>query len=358
MGINQLNKFLRNNCNEIYEEIDLREYAFQKIAIDISLYLCKFKASCGDRWLSSFLNMVTCLRRNEIHCVFIYDTGAPIEKQAEKAERAAQRDKIENHVCDLEDALIKFNASGEIDPILLELNNKMNKKQPQQRLLGQQNNRPGIDMNLIEEKITKMRRYILDISPEDFELTKQLFTILDVPFYDAPLEAETTCADLCKRGLVDAVMSEDTDVLAYGAPVFLSKVDFSKGKATRIINSHMLDALELNTTEFLDFCIMCGTDYNKNIPRIGPEKSYKLIKQHRTIEAVEQEGNIDIGILNHVRGREIFTEYEQFQINSIPYCGTPNFTKLREFVFKYNLRLDIDGMVDAFTKTVIVFEDE
>jgi 5'-3' exonuclease len=356
MGINQLNKFLRNNCNEIYEEVDLKEYAFQKVAIDISLYLCKFKATCGDTWLSSFLNMVTCLRRNEIHCVFIYDTGAPIEKQNERDERAAQRDKLETQVSDLEDALNKFNACGEIDPILIELNEKMNKKQPQQRLL-RQNNRSGIDMNLIEEKITKMRRYILDISPEDFELTKQLFTILDVPFYDAPLEAETMCADICKRGLVDAVMSEDTDVLAYGAPIFLSKVNFIKGKATRIVNAQMLEALELTSPEFLDFCIMCGTDYNKNIPRIGPEKSYKLIKQYRNIEAVQTEGNIDVSILNHVRGRDIFVNYEKFQIDFIPYCGTPDFNKLREFVFRHNLRLDVNGMVDAFTKTVIFFEE-
>ena len=356
MGINHLNKFLRNNCPEIYEEINLTEYAFQKIAIDISLYLCKFKVVCGDRWLSAFLNMVTCLRKNEIHCIFIYDSGAPIEKQEERAERAARRDKNESQVLELEESLNKYNLIGEIDPILIELSGKMNKKNNPRLLSANNVNNINIDMDEIENKIIKMRRYILNITSEDFILTKELFTILNVPYYDAPLEAETMCSDLCKRGLVDAVMSEDTDVLAYGSPIFLSKVDFTKCTAVRIIHSQMLDALELNSLEFIDLCIMCGTDYNKNIPRIGPEKSYNLIKRHRNIEEIHKETSFDITILKHIRTRELFKDYEQFKINDIPYCGIPNFDKLKEFIFKNNMRIDIDGIISAFIPNII-FEE-
>ena len=84
MGIKSLNKFLRKNCINIFEEIHISEYAYKKVAIDISLYLYKFKRSCGDTWLSVFLNLICCLRKNEIHCVFIYDNGAPPEKDLEK----------------------------------------------------------------------------------------------------------------------------------------------------------------------------------------------------------------------------------------------------------------------------------
>lgn len=355
MGIQSLNKLLRNHCVEVFEEIHISEYAYKKLAIDISLYLCKFKTVCGNRWLSAFLNLVSCLRKNEIHCVFIYDNGAPPEKGAERAERAAQREKNEIKVYKLEDALNKYHLTGEIDECLIELDKKEKNKAPQ-RLLQKQNT--SINMNFIEAKIEKMRDYILDISSDDFLLTKKLFDILNVPYYDAPLEAETMCADLCKRGIVDGVLSEDTDVLAYSAPIFLTKINTSNETCVRISHAKMLEALNLKDREFLDLCIMCGTDYNKNIPNVGPETAYKYITKYKTIEGVEEAIKLDISILKHTTSRKLFLEYERSPITSIPYCGIPDFEKLKEFIFKHNLNLNIDNLQKNFFPNIIILEEE
>jgi flap endonuclease-1 len=352
MGIHNLNKFLRNNCPLVYENVHISEYAFKKVAIDISLYLCKYKIVCGNRWLSAFINLVACLRRNEIHCVFIYDSGAPPEKDVERKERASAREKSEAKVYALEEALNKYYMTEEIDQILIDLCDK--KDSTPQRLLGKTSNK--FDINWVEAKIAKMRSYILDISPQDFALTKQLFTILDVPFFDAPLEAETMCSDLCKRGLVDAVVSEDTDVLAYASPVFLTKLDTTTGTCVKLSYPLIIESLGLSQSEFLDLCIMCGTDYNKNIIRVGPEKAYKLIQKYSTIENIEENTSLDISILHHVRGRELFVEYEKADV-FLPYCGTPDFEALKKFVFKNNLAMDIEGLRSSFTKNLIVFEE-
>lgn len=355
MGINSLNKFLRNNCPEVYECIHISEYSFKKVAIDISLYLCKYKIICGNKWLAAFINLVACLRKNEIHCVFIYDSGAPPDKAAERAERAENREKIENKVYVLEEALEKYHMTGEIDPILIELNNKKEQKSSK-RLLRRENNEK-INMIEIESKIQKMRSYILNISSEDFALTKKLFTILEVPYYDAPMEAETMCVDLCKRGFVDAVLSEDTDVIAYDCPIFLSKIDTTNQTCIRIYPSAIKESLQLQSNELLDLCIMCGTDYNKNIFRVGPEKAYKYILQYRSIEGIAANTSLDVSVLKHTRVRELFTQYEQYQIDTVPYCGIPNFQALKEFVFKHNICLDVDGLRKAFIHDVLIFEE-
>lgn len=357
MGIHSLNKFLRNNCPEIYESIHLSEYSYKKVAIDISLYLCKFKSTCGDRWLSAFLNLIACLRSNEVHCVFVYDTGAPPEKEEERKERANQRKKQEEKVYKLEEAMEKYNLTGEIDQVLIDLHEKTKNKNNFKRLLSL-SSKSNIDMVIVEEAVKKARSYILDISPKDFELTKQLFDILKVPYFNAPLEAETMCACLCKRGIVDAVLSEDTDVLAYASPIFLSKINTKDSVCVRINYVEMLKSLELTSAEFLDLCIMCGTDYNKNIFRVGPEKAYKYIQKHSTIEDIAKNTNLDISVLNHERGRELFRKYEQAQIK-IPYCGKPDFQKLKDFVFKNNINTNIDGLKKSFIQTTtIIFEDD
>ena len=94
MGIkSQFNKFLRDICPNVFEEIHLSEYKFKKVAIDISLYLHKFKAVCGEeRWLTAFINLIGSLRRNNVHCVFIFDGKSPIEKEQEKMKRREGKD--------------------------------------------------------------------------------------------------------------------------------------------------------------------------------------------------------------------------------------------------------------------------
>lgn len=360
MGIKSLNKFLRTNCPEVFEEVHLTEYAFKKIAVDLSLYLCKFKTICGDQWLRSFVNFVACLRRNEIHCVFCYDNGSVPEKAAEKEERAEAREKFNQRVFDLEEALETYHKTGEIEEILVDLYAKRrDKSPPKKRLLK----RPGpageekVNMNWVESKIKKMRGYILQISEKDFELTRQLFDILDVPWLIAPLEGETLCADLCKRGLVDAVLSEDTDVMAYGCPVFLSKINLGADTCIRVKHPDILEGLELPEEHFLDLCIMCGTDYNKNIFRVGPQKAYEMIKRHGCIDSIAENTVLDVSVLNHKRVRELFRDYPRVDIEKVKYCGTPDFPKLQEFVFRYNVRMDVAGLRAAFVHNVVVFED-
>ena len=336
MGIHNLNKFLRTKCPHVFKDIHISEFAYKKIAIDITLFLCKFKAVCGEKWVSAFINLVSSLRRNEIHCVFIFDNGAPIEKTAEKEERRKQQENIKKKVFDLENALEKFKNTNQIDNILIELHNKLTpSEKTQKRLLG--NNTNSIDMNAVENKIKKIKNYILNICEEDFVLARKLFDILNVPYYSAPLEAECACADLCRRGIVDAVLTEDTDVLAYGSPIFLSKIDTSNDTCVQIIYSEVLEALKITSSEFLDLCIMFGCDYNKNINKVGIETSYKYILEFKSIDEIEKKKKLDVSILNHKRTRELFTQYEKIKIESIPFCGSPNFDNLQKLIFDYKL---------------------
>ena len=107
MGVKNLLKFLRTTCPGIFEEIHISEYSFKKVAIDLSLYLCKFKIVFQDKWLTAFVNLVSCLRKNEVHCIFIYDGGAPPEKEDERKERSDQRNKLKEKVYKYEEAIEK-----------------------------------------------------------------------------------------------------------------------------------------------------------------------------------------------------------------------------------------------------------
>lgn len=353
MGIKNLNKFLRDKAENLFTKIHLSEYAYKRVAIDISLYLFKFKAVCGDNWLNAFVNLVCSLRRNEIHCVFIYDGQAPPEKEAEKAKRKEEKEKLKKQVYDLEQALDVYHKTGVVENIIQELY-KRRRSPSNKRLLGPTNQ--SIDMNWIEQKIEQKRAQIIDISTEDFQYTKDLFDILEVPYYTAPSEAEKFCSKLCIDGIVDAVLSEDTDIIAYGTPVFLSKIDTQQDCCIQVLNVEILETLSLSQHQLIDLCIMSGTDYNDNIFRIGGNKAYSLIKEHNDIDGITKNTNLDTSILKHIRVRELFTEFESYDITSIPYCGKPDYELLESFINTHQLGINIEKIKTNFTRE-IVFAD-
>jgi 5'-3' exonuclease len=353
MGIKSLSKFLRTNFSNVFEHVHLSEYAFKKIAIDTSLYLCHYKSIYGEEgWLQAFIKLVACLRKNEIHCVFVYDGGFPQEKRAEQKERADNRSRMDERVFNLENALDKYRDTGEVDPLLVEFQRK--------RFLNFHsfNGRDNLlNVNAVDNAVKRMRRQLFSITQKDFALTRRLFDVLKVPYFTAPLEAETTCSDLCIQGQVDAVLSEDTDVLAYGTPEFLTKIKTNDETCVRIRYDRVLEEMGISSDQFLDFCIMCGTDYNNNIYRVGPAKALEFICRFGNIEEITEKTVLDTSVLNHKRVRELFRNYDRYT-RKINYCGRPDFNELQLFLKTKNINLSVDAIKNSFIRELVVVDSE
>ena len=347
MGINGLNKFLRQKCPSVFVETHLSEFRYKKCAVDISLFIFKYKTIFGDDWLASIINLVCCLKRNQIHACFIYDTSAPVEKQAERQERKDKRVKLEARILALEEALEKAKTTNCVDQILYDLI----KEEVKPRLLLV--NKPRINLAQVEEEIQRIKKQVVCITKKDIDDTKNILDLLGVPHFQANMEAETTCADLCIRGDVDMVISEDTDVLAYECPVFCTKINTGTDTCVIINYNKVLEELDFTKEQFLDFCIMCGTDYNENIFKIGPVKSYNLIKTHKTIDSLKLP---DISCLNHVRCRELFREYQKFD-GKIPYCKPFDYNGICEFLFVNNIKFNSSKIKKDFEPAELIFEE-
>ena len=102
----------------------------------------------------------------------------------------------------------------------------------------------------------------------------------------------------------------------------------------------------MNSQQFTDFCIMCGTDYNKNIHRIGGEKAYKLLKKYGTLDNIEMEcKELDLSILNFKRVREIFSVPERKEVEHYDLQNKkPDIEEFKQFANQHNLRLDVSKL--------------
>ena len=351
MGIKNLHKFLKKHAEDAYEVTHLSNFEYKKIAIDTSLYMYKYKVIFADRWLNAFVNLVVTLREYNIHCVFVYDNGCPEEKLQEREKRSKNKENLESRVYDLETHINNFNLTNEISPEIQELHDSCVEKKVS--LLRTTKNK-AFDIRVIENELKKVQSQIVHVSPEDFQLTRSLFKIMGIPYHNAVLEGETMCSQLCLEGKVDAVLTEDTDVLAYGTPMFLTKLNLSNDTVTILNIDRILEKIEMTFEQFRDLCIMCGTDYNANIPKVGCENAYKLLKEHKNIEGIAEHTEKDVSILNHVRVRELFSFDEDSGID-VKYCETPDFEKLEKFLFANNCRIDMNRIRKS-AETVLSFE--
>lgn len=50
--------------------------------------------------------------------------------------------------------------------------------------------------------------------------------------------------------------------------------------------SKVLSQLKLSYEEFVDLCIICGSDYTSTITGVGAIKAYKFMAEYRSIEKV------------------------------------------------------------------------
>ncbi|TVY15378.1 Flap endonuclease GEN-like protein [Lachnellula arida] len=118
---------------------------------------------------------------------------------------------------------------------------------------------------------------------------REMLGILGVPWHRAPAEAEAECAMLQKLGIVDAVWTEDSDALMFGATTvirFCYKPAGGKPKKNnlevRVYQSEEITKTNpcLDREGMVLFAVLSGGDYNTvGLPNVGPEGAIEAAKQ-------------------------------------------------------------------------------
>lgn len=251
MGIKQLNKIIKRVAPSAIKENSIHDYIYSKIAIDSSILIYKYRyAQCSDdSHIHGFIQRTCFYLKRGILPVYVFDGIPPDAKKDTLDKRGKQKSKIETKI---------------------------------QELIEQNK----LDMSeCIEEEIYKLSKQVTYVTNIHRQECKYLLKLLGIPVVESIGEAETTCASLQKRGIVDYTFTEDTDALTFGAP----KVLKAAPKMERVIEINLgviLEKMEIDMDSFIDFCILCGCDYCPTIPKIGPVTALSLIKTHRNIETI------------------------------------------------------------------------
>jgi 5'-3' exonuclease len=148
----------------------------------------------------------------------------------------------------------------------------------------------------LTKRITTTLKASTRISDDDREQIRLLSSYMGTPYIVAEGEAEKLCSQLVREGHARAALSNDTDLLAHGCPVIISMLERGKGKYTVnvgrvLILENVLSQLKLSYMQFVDLCVMCGTDYNPNVPNFGVARCKALIDRYGSLDNMPDEAD-------------------------------------------------------------------
>lgn len=130
----------------------------------------------------------------------------------------------------------------------------------------------------------------IDVTPE---MARHLIEELKregVPYVVAPYEADAQLVYLERQGLTNGSISEDSDLLVFGAKRLLTKMD-QHGQCIEINRSQFCAVREISLTgwsdeQFRQMAIFSGCDYLDSIGNMGLKTSYRMMRKYKTPERV------------------------------------------------------------------------
>lgn len=127
---------------------------------------------------------------------------------------------------------------------------------------------------------------------------QQLLTLFGLPYVTAPMEAEAQCAELVSLGLVDGIVTDDSDIFLFGGTRVYKNM-FNQSKFVECyLTSDFEKEYALYRRKLISFAHLLGSDYTEGIPGIGPVTALEIITEFSSLEEFRDWwGDVQMGVV-------------------------------------------------------------
>lgn len=142
----------------------------------------------------------------------------------------------------------------------------------------------------------------------DSDMIEDAVSLLDamgVPWIKAPSEGEAQMGHMAQKGDVWAGASQDFDAILFGTPTLVRNLTLAgkrrlpSGRQVEVVPElitlqDVLSKLGITREQLVDMAILIGTDFNEGVRGIGPKKAYAAVKKFGRLEAIAEDGKIQV----------------------------------------------------------------
>jgi len=117
---------------------------------------------------------------------------------------------------------------------------------------------------------------------------QQLLTLFGLPYITAPMEAEAQCSELVQLGLVDGIVTDDSDIFLFGGTRVYKNM-FNQAKFVECyLESDLESGFGLTRKRLISIAQLLGSDYTEGLPGIGPVTAVELMSEFDDLNTFKQ----------------------------------------------------------------------
>jgi DNA excision repair protein ERCC-5 len=113
---------------------------------------------------------------------------------------------------------------------------------------------------------------------------QQLLKLFGLPYITAPMEAEAQCAELVSLGLVDGIVTDDSDIFLFGGTRVYKNM-FNQAKFVECyLSSDLEKEYSLDRKKIIQIAHLLGSDYTEGLPNVGPVTALEILSEFENLE--------------------------------------------------------------------------
>ncbi|KAI0536759.1 hypothetical protein GGR58DRAFT_514273 [Xylaria digitata] len=106
-----------------------------------------------------------------------------------------------------------------------------------------------------------------------------LLRYFGIPYIAAPMEAEAQCAELVNLGLVDGIVTDDSDIFLFGGTRVYKNMFNSNKFVECYLSSDLERELSLSREQLISIAQLLGSDYTEGLPGVGPVTAIEILSE-------------------------------------------------------------------------------
>ncbi|KAK3116020.1 DNA repair protein rad2 [Teratosphaeriaceae sp. CCFEE 6253] len=108
---------------------------------------------------------------------------------------------------------------------------------------------------------------------------QQLLRLFGLPYVTAPMEAEAQCAELVRLGLVDGIVTDDSDCFLFGGTRVYKNM-FNQAKFVECyLASDLEKEFDLTREKLIAVANLLGSDYTEGLVGVGPVTALEILSE-------------------------------------------------------------------------------
>lgn len=144
------------------------------------------------------------------------------------------------------------------------------------------------ELKALRNQQKKDRRDADEVSHIMITECQALLRLFGLPYITAPMEAEAQCAELVRLGLVDGIVTDDSDIFLFGG----TKVYKNMFNSNKFVECYLATDLEKELTlsrhQLISIAHLLGSDYTEGLPGIGPVTALEILSEFPSSNGLEE----------------------------------------------------------------------